>query len=140
MSGNFIDPAEHLPPEIVFGYERRLLDPGELRSVHGHVAVCRACREKLARQMNADAMAADIRHSLGLDRPRSFVRFIPYAMAAVLIVALGGFWLARRRSASPAVSLAARAESLEVRAALHSGRIPLPAFLGELAAPREVLM
>ena len=128
----------HLPEEISFGYERGLLTPAELEGVHAHIASCDGCRRALAARLGADAMADGLRSSLSVDAPRSgrAVTFF-LAAAAVMIAAISGLWWARRTPSSVAV---AEDDSLTVREALRAGRIPVPAFLGTLAHPREVLM
>ena len=128
----------HLPEELSFGYEHGLLTPAELEEVHAHVGSCADCREMLAARLGADAMAESVRSSLELQAPRSRspVAFF-LAAAAALIAAVSALWWAQRPSPPVAV---AEDDTPAVREALRTGRLPVPAFLGTLSHPREVLM
>ena len=56
--------ADHLGPEIQFGYRNQLLTPEELRLVDAHLSTCAACRDALARDMDVNGMAASLRAEL----------------------------------------------------------------------------
>ncbi len=105
--------------------------------MHEHLDVCEACRISIAEQSGLAGMEADIHYSLQRKEParRSFWesrRPYRYAAAALFLVAAGiTFWSTHPTPvpANPAVT-----------EALSTGKIPLPAFLPELAGRREVLM
>ena len=91
--------------------------------------------------MGVGEMSADIRADLDLEVRRVSPRLLTYlAAAAVVAIAAGSVWLARREPAGPDFRAAAATEDPAVRAALRAGRVPLPAFLGNLAPGREILM
>ena len=132
--------SEHLPPELLFGYQHRLLLPEELRAVHDHVAGCEACRNQLAEVLNADQMARDVRSSIALAR-KPARRFYSYlAAAAAIVLAVGASIWVWRLSIRPSAEARGGDDAPSVQAALRTGRIPLPGFLDQLAPPRETLM
>lgn len=117
--------AGHLAPEIVFGYDRGLLTPDEVRAVHIHIAECAACREMLARAVDADGAARELRRELEAERAGAW-KFAPWAVAAAVLLA-AGIWGWQRRAAGP-------------EAAPAIADVRLPAFLAELNPPPQVLM
>jgi hypothetical protein len=128
-----------LSPELVFGYQHRLLTPDELRAVHDHIDVCETCREELADTMQAEEMVRDIRSALTVPR-RPARRFLPYtaAAAAILVIAGSSIWWSRYAAKRRVIEDGSDEPS--VQQALRSGRIALPAFLDQLAPARETLM
>jgi hypothetical protein len=136
-----VNSTGHLSPELLFGYQHRLLSPEELRSVHAHISVCNVCREQLAEKLNLDAMISDVRSSLASERRPLLREFLPYvaAAAAIVVAVTGSIWLSRLSSQSTATDRGGD-EAPAVEAALRAGRIALPGFLNELAPPRETLM
>jgi hypothetical protein len=132
-----LNAAEHPSAELLAGYRLQLLDPDELRTVDEHLALCELCRGQVARDMDVDGMAADIRAAVKLPRRTLFRRVIPYAIAASVLIAGGLSLRVANRGASPE---AAPEGSDIVRAALRAGRVPLPSFVDRLSGPREVLM
>jgi len=136
-----VNSSGHLSPELLFGYKHRLLSPDELRTVHDHLEVCETCRQELAGGMMADEMAGDIRSSF-LVESRPANRYLSYvaAAAAILVVAGGSIWLSRHSLKQSLVRDRDGDDAPSVREALRAGRIALPAFLEQLASPRETLM
>jgi hypothetical protein len=133
-----LNAAGHLPDEAAFGYAHGLLTPAELRSVDAHIASCDGCRKMLADRLGTAEAAADARSAVGVGAPASSpIRWL--AAAAVLVAAAGAAWWARL-GAGPAPAVGPPPEDARVRAALQSGRLPLPPFLAELSPPRETLM
>lgn len=132
--------AQHLPPELLYGYQHRLLTPEELRTVHEHVAGCEACRDQLAERVNADQIARDVCTSIPLERRPPHRLYSYVAAAAAILVAVGAsIWLSRL-STRQSTEDQAGDNAPSVQAALHAGRISLPPFLNELTPPSETLM
>ena len=111
--------SSHLTPELVFGYEQGLLSPAELRSVHQHVQNCAACRDRLAQSIDIDGML-----SSATEQPLRQRSYLPYAAAAVILVAsfTAWFWFQFRHKPAEIAS------------------IELPAFLQDLNPPHQTLM
>ena len=126
----------HLQPEILFGYEHRLLSAEELIEVQNHIASCADCRLTLAQRMDLGGMIDDTRSALHASKPPAF-SFLHYASAAaaILIVSSLAIWFTRSRPAGRVSG-----ESSAVKEALRTGRIDLPAFLEDLAPAKQVLM
>jgi hypothetical protein len=138
--------AEHLGPEVQFGYRNQLLRPDELRIADAHISTCAACRETLARDMDADGMAESLRAELDAEaRPRRGPAFVPFAIAAaVLIAASAAIWFSIHRQAQIDVANLHDRQTPEEREVsenvLRTGRLPLPEFVKGLAPPQQVLM
>jgi hypothetical protein len=145
-------PAEHLRPEIAFGYRNQLLTVDELRAADAHLATCESCREQLAMEMDAAGMAAFLRESLREESipPASRVpnrRSLAW-IGATLAAAAVAVWFFIPRSApelfpgvrdrTSAAVTAGQKQAAEI--AMRSGQLPLPPSLDELAPRHEVLM
>ena len=111
--------SSHLTPELVFGYEQGLLSPAELRSVHQHVQDCAACRDRLTPSIDIEGMLS----SASQEPPRQR-NYLPYAVAAVILVASLSAWFWIQFRHQPAAI----------------ARIELPAFIQDLNPPRQTLM
>jgi hypothetical protein len=128
---DLVKPAQHLSPELFFGYEHHLLSPQEVQSAHEHIARCEVCRQELARRTDVPGMESDFRSALGdVHRDRPWRSFRPFAAAAsILLIAGASIWFVRRAT-----------QPEPVREALRAERIPLPPFVSELNPRREILM
>lgn len=133
---SFVNIGEHIPAEVLFGFEHRLLAPGEVLRVQEHIDTCEVCRQLLAERMALSGMEADIRASLDREElaapgPWLSRRLILSAAAAVLVAVAILPWLVRRHAVpdNPAVA-----------EALRNGRIETPAFVADLIPRRGVLM
>jgi hypothetical protein len=145
-----VSKANHLRPELVFGYEHHLLTGEELCEVHAHIAECPDCRQMLARPIDLNRMVDETRAALAAP-PRPFWAFPRYAAAAAILLAAGATaWFARHHSigSSPRGPDASEVASLPdgtpptpaVQEALRTGRVALPVFLSTLAPKHQVLM
>ena len=137
--------ADHLGPEIQFGYRNQLLTPEELRLVDAHLSTCAACRDALARDMDVNGMAASLRAELESEPRQGRWPIVPFAIAAAfLIAASAAIWFSVHRAALIDVaSLHDRQTAKEVEITgdiLEAGHLPLPDFVKDLAPPRQVLM
>ena len=138
--------ADHLAPEIRYGYRNQLLSPDELRMVDAHISTCGECREVLARDMDADGMAQSLRAQLETEtRRKRWPGLALFAIAAAIILAVAAaMWFSIHRQAR--IDLAnlhdreTPKEQAETEDVLRSGRLPLPDFVRELTPPRQVLM
>jgi len=129
--------SEHIPAEMMFGYEHGLLKPEEVLRLHQHLDACADCRRLVAGRSGLPEMVGDVRQALNRTEPaaRGFWpgrEWMAYAAAAMLVVAVGiGYRMMRGGST---------AQNPAVVEALRTGKIARPAFLAELAGPREILM
>jgi hypothetical protein len=137
--------ADHLGPEIQFGYRNQLLRADELRLADAHLSICGACREALARDMDADGMVESLRAELESETRRRRWPIVPFAIAAaVLVAASAAIWFSIHRQAQIDLANLHDRETPKEQAAtdniLRSGRLPLPDFVKDLTPPRQVLM
>ena len=86
--------ADHLGPEIQFGYRNQLLTPEELRLADAHLSTCAACRDTLARDMDVHGMAASGGPSWNPNPARAAGRLCLSPSPPLSL------WLRRRRSGS----------------------------------------
>ena len=138
--------ADHLAPEVQFGYRNQLLTPEELRVVDAHISTCAVCREALASEMDARGMVDSLRAELESEVPQQRpLAFVWYGIAAAILIAVSAaIWVGFHRPAAPEVASLQSRETPEeresVKAALGSGRLPLPDFAKDLTATRQILM
>jgi len=136
--------ADHLAPEIRFGYRNQLLTADELRMVDAHIATCAGCREALARDMDADGMAQSLCAELETEgHRRQWPAFVSFAIAAaILLAASAAIWFSVHRQARIEVAdlRETPAEREAAENVLRSGRLPLADFTKDLTPSRQVLM
>jgi hypothetical protein len=137
--------ADHLGPEIQFGYRNQLLTPEELRLADAHLSTCAPCREALARDMDATGTAELLRIELESEMRPVGWPIVPFAIAAAFfVVASAAIWFSLHRAAQIDVaSLHDRETAKEVEMTgdiLEAGHLPLPDFVKDLTPPRQVLM
>jgi hypothetical protein len=136
--------ADHLRPEIQFGYRNQHLTPEELRLADAHLAGCAACRDTLARDMDVNGMAASVRAELESEPRQGRFPMATFAIAAAFfVVAAAAIWFSLHRAAQIDVaSLHDRETAKEVEMTgdiLEAGHLPLPDYVKDLTPPRQVL-
>lgn len=129
-----IAPASHLSERDVQQLVAGQLPPEAIATAREHLESCGTCA----------AAVKDLSQWSGRARPQR----LPWLAAAAVFLAVtvaGAIWWPRSRHVESAASLAgieslAEADQARVRADAASGAPSLPAFLGELRTPPEVLM
>ncbi len=137
--------ADHLDPEIQFDYRNRLLSQEELTVADAHLSTCLACRNAVARGMDADRTAEPRRAGLESKARPAGWPIAPFAIAAgFFVVASAAIWFSLHRAAQIDVaSMHDRQTAKEVEISgdiLEAGHLPLPAFVKDLTPPRQVLL